>query len=131
MSQSEQALAATAAKVRVGDKVRFDGAGQWWTVQARDERFLVATVRVVGTSVAADEWAYTVVDLTGWADKRYNGAGNGPVRSSLNSLGGGWPLTGTTLRTDCEAALEALLSGEREISHRRVTNVLSIERKAS
>lgn len=114
-------------EIAIGDKIRFDphGGRRWWTVRDRDERFIVATTQAP-FQPKGTLW-YTVVDLTGWQDKRYNGAGNGIVRSSLNTLGGGW---------DCETAeglaeiLPMLRSGEWELSHRRVVNVWTIERKS-
>lgn len=111
--------------IRVGDKIRFDpnGGRRWWTVRDRDERFIVATTQA--PFQRKGELWYTVVDLTGWQDKRYNGAGNGIVRSSLNTLGGGWD-------TDNDGIAEiipALRSGEWELSHRRVANVWSIEHR--
>lgn len=109
--------------VRIGDKIRFDprGGRRWWTVRDRDDRFIVATAQAP-FHPKGELW-YTVVDLTGWQNKRYNGAGNGVVRSSLNTLGGGWD-------TDDESLAEiipALHSGEWELSHRRVVSVWSIE----
>lgn len=112
--------------IAVGDKIRFDPPAKgrrWWTVRARDKRFIVVTTQAP-FEPKGSLW-YSVVDLTGWQDKRYNGAGNGVVRSSLNTLGGGW---------DCEtdegvaAILPALQTGEWELSHRRVLNVIDIER---
>ena len=117
----------TAEKVQieVGDKIRFapNGGRRWWTVRDRDDRFIVATCQAP-FQPKGTLW-YTVVDLTGWQDKRYNGAGNGIVRSSLNTLGGGWDL-------DNDGAAEiipGLTSGRWELSHRRVVNVWSIERR--
>ena len=111
--------------IRVGDKIRFDpnGGRRWWTVRDRDERFIVATAQAP-FQPKGELW-YTVVDLTGWQEKRYNGAGNGIVRSSLNTLGGGW---------DCDdegiaEIIPALRSGSWELSHRRVANVWSIEHR--
>jgi hypothetical protein len=109
-----------------GDRIRFTPSGssgnRWWTVLDADRRFVVATQQAP-FKPKGEIW-YTVVDLTGWQEKRYNGAGNGIVRSSLNTLGGGW---------DCEtdegiaAIIPALHSGEWELSHRRVASVWSIE----
>lgn len=110
---------------KVGDQIRFTpkawGGSKWWTIRACDDRFIVATTQV--PFQPKGELAYTVVDRTGWMNKRYNGCGNGMVRSSLNTLGGGWTL-------DDEGIAEiipALHSGEWELSHRRVANVWSIE----
>ena len=114
--------------IAVGDKVRFAPGGvgnRWWTVRARDERFIVATMQAPFEPKGA-LW-YTVVDITGWLDKRYNGAGYGPVRSSLNTLGGGWDCS----EEGVAEILPALQSGEWELSHRRVINVSSFDRKVS
>jgi len=114
--------------IAVGDKIRFTPCAsgkRYWTVRARDERFIVATMQAPFRP-KGDLW-YTVVDLTGWQDKRYNGAGNGVVRSSLNTLGGGWDLGPEG--EGCQEVLGALQSGEWELSHRRVVNVDTIERK--
>ena len=124
---SEQGRGGEGDAIRVGDKIRFEprGGRRWWTVRDRDERFIVATAQAP-FQPKGELW-YTIVDLTGWQEKRYNGAGNGVVRSSLNSLGGGWP-------TDDESLAEiipSLHSGEWELSHRRVANVWSIERRPS
>lgn len=117
------------SQIRVGEQIRFNpshGAGfRWWTVRDRDDRFIVATVPAPFRP-KGDLW-YTIVDLTGWAEKTYNGAGGGIVRSSLNTLGGGW-----SLGPDGEGAtgiIPALRSGEWELSHRRVVNVRNIQRR--
>lgn len=116
-------------QVGVGDKVRFTPSGgtgnRWWLVRDRDERFIVATMQA--PFQPKGDLCYTVVDLIGWQEKRYNGAGNGVVRSSLNTLGGGW---------DCDVEgvsqiIPALHAGEWELSHRRVLSVWSVERKAT
>ena len=119
MSAAEQFAA-----VKVGDRIRFTPARstgkRWWTVRARDERYLVATCKAPFTS---DGLFYTVVDLTGWQDKHYNGQGMGVVRSSLNTLGGGCECS-----TDeqCQEILADLYEGW-ELSHRRILDVTSIE----
>jgi hypothetical protein len=114
---------------RIGDKIRFHphGGGRWWTIRARDERFIVATTQAP-FKPKGELW-YTVVDLTGWQSKRYNGAGNSIVRSSLNTLGGGWDVGPNG--EGCEAILDGLRSGEWELSHRRVVNVWSMETRVS
>lgn len=114
--------------VQVGDRIRFSPGGhgnRWWTVRARDERFIVATMQAP-FAPKGDLW-YTVVDLTGWQEKRYNGAGNGVVRSSLNTLGGGWDIGPNG--EGCDGIIPALRSGEWELSHRRVMNVWSVEHR--
>jgi hypothetical protein len=115
---------AKAKEVVVGDRVRFHparGTGRhWWTVQAADDRYLVAT----STLLFGRGSCYTVVDRVGFLDKTYNGEGNGVVRSSLNTLGGGWdPLD----RAGCEEILAGLRLGEWEFSLRRIFRVDEIE----
>lgn len=112
-------------RIAVGDKIRFEpnGGRRWWTVHDRDERYIVATAQAP-FEPKGTLW-YTVVDLTGWQEKRYNGAGNGIVRSSLNTLGGGWDLGPNG--EGCEEIIPALNSGKWELSHRRVANVWRIE----
>ena len=116
--------------VRVGDRVRFAPGGhanRWWTVRARDERFIVATMQAP-FQPKGTLW-YTVVDLIGWQVKQGHGAGNGVVRSSLNTLGGGWDLGPNG--EGCAQIIDGLRSGHWELSHRRVINVSSIEHKPS
>jgi hypothetical protein len=117
------------AEIAVGDRVKFHPttSRQWWTVRDRNDRFIVATMQAP-FEPKGDLW-YTVVDLTGWQHKRYNGAGNGVVRSSLNTLGGGWELGPNG--EGAEQIIPALLSGEWEFSNRRVASVWSVERKTA
>lgn len=116
---AEQVRAAL-APAKVGDQVQFapHQPSWWWTVRARDERFIVATHQApfhpAGTLV------YTVVDLTGW-QRTYNGVGPGVVRSSLNTLGGGLGLGPNG--EGCVDALAGLVSGEWTLSVRRVAPV--------
>ena len=114
--------------IAVGERIRFtpNHGRQWWTVRDRDERYIVATAHAPFQPKGTLQ--YTVVDLTGWQDRRYNGAGNGIVRSSLNTLGGGWNIGADG--TGAGEILPALHSGERELSHRRVVNVVAIDREA-
>jgi len=111
--------------VAVGDAIRFkpQGGYRWWEVRARDERFIVATQQA--PFLPKGELQYTVVDLTGWQEKRYNGAGGGIVRSSLNTLGGGWDLD----EEGVAEILPGLRSGRWDLSNRRVMDVDSIERR--
>lgn len=122
-----QATETVMPTVKIGDRIRFtptnSAKGRWWTVRDCDERFIVATMRA--PFLPKGELWYTIVDLTGWAEKRYNGAGYGPVRSSLNTLGGGWECDEDGVRR----IIPALRSGEWELSHRRVASVWSIEVK--
>jgi hypothetical protein len=123
MNSHEQRLWAA---INVGDQLRFaPSSGRWpWTVQARDDRFIVATTqwpfKPKGTR------AYTVVDLTGWQDKHYNGQRPGVVRSSLDTLGGGWG-DGVFDRAECKEILAVLQSGEHDLSHRRALSVRAVD----
>lgn len=114
--------------VQTGDKVRFgpkNGTNRWWTVVDRDERYVIAIVQAPFEKRGT--WLYTVVDLVGYRDHTYNGAGNGVVRSSLNTLGGGWDIDPCC--NGAEKIIPALRSGEWELSHRRLANVWSVEHK--
>jgi len=115
-------------QIQVRDVIRFtpneDGRRKW-TVRARDERYIIATCPAPFRP-KGERW-YTVVDLTGWTDKKYNGAGHGPVRSSLDEAGGGLPLDVDALDDEgCATILSRLQSGESDLSHRRVVNVWGI-----
>lgn len=108
--------------IPAGDRIRFvpQSGNRWWTVRASDERYIVATRATVFTG----EVVYTVVDLTGW-DRTYNGVKPGPVRSSLDTLGGGYDLGPDG--EGCDQILAELNAGEHELSQRRVTEVAQIE----
>ena len=109
----------------VGDKIRFDpqSGNRWWTVKARDDRYIVA---VRPAEFTKNDLFYTVVDLTGWTFT-YNGVPPGVVRSSLNTLGGGFDIGDSGEK--CDDVLSVLRSGQFELSHRRVIEVESIERR--
>ena len=111
--------------VRVGDRIRFAPERRWWAVRDRDERFIVATAQA--PFEPKGELVYTVVDLTGWQGHKYNGAGNGVVRSSLNTLGGGWDLGPNG--EGSEQIIPALRTGTFELSNRRVANARVVEIK--
>lgn len=113
--------------LKVGDRARFHpkpGHG-WWTVRARDERYIVCTRQA--PFKPKGEQQYTILDLTGYQERTYNGAGNGIVRSSLNTLGGGYDLGEDG--ANCGQILKDLASGEWELSHRRIVSVWRIEVK--
>lgn len=116
-------------EISIGDQIRFDPnlGRNWWTVRDRDERYIVATAQAPFKPRGVLH--YTVVDLTGWQDRVYNGAGNGIVRSSLNTLGGGWNIDADG--KGAEEIIPALRSGEWEFSNRRVVSVHTIERADS
>lgn len=107
----------------IGQRVRFtpQGSNRWWTIRACDERYVIATQVAPFT---AGDLQYTIVDLTGW-DSTYNDVGPGVVRSSLNTLGGGYDagLDGE----NCAAMLAELRAGTHRFSPRRVLAVEAIE----
>lgn len=113
----------TFGELNVGDRIRFmpQRGNRWWTIRARDGRFIVATQQAPFEPRGI--LRYTVVDLTGWTSK-YNGVGPGKVRSSLNTLGGGaGDVADISTDEGCQAILAALQSGEWELSRRRVVRV--------
>lgn len=79
--------------LKIGDRVRFTPSGNrkgskervWWRVVARNADHVVLVRQAPFEDKGVLE--YTV---TGWLNHGYNGSGAGPVRSSLNSLGGGY-----------------------------------------
>lgn len=108
--------------LQVGDKIKFypdSNIRQWWTVAARNDKHVVAVRQAPFESKGTLE--YTV---TGTMNGMRNGAGPGLVRSSLNSLGGGWDVG-----TEGELAYTVLesLEDHLELSMRRVIDVHSIE----
>lgn len=107
------------ANAVVGSKVQFapDVRRRRWDVRARNDRFIVATHQ-------DEPLTYTVVDLTGW-QRTYNGVGPGVVRSSLNTLGGGWDLGPDG--EGCDDILAGITSGKWSLSNRRVCAVESVE----
>ncbi|QAU06985.1 hypothetical protein SEA_APHELION_120 [Gordonia phage Aphelion] len=113
---------------KVGDQIRFapsrgDGR-RWWIVRALNDRYMVATRQAAFEPKGV--LVYTVVDLVGWR-YTYNGAGPGMVRSSLNTLGGGWEVGPDG--EGCQDIITALEIGEFELSNRRVVDVQSIEQR--
>lgn len=116
-------------ELEVGQRIRLhphNGGSRWWTVRALDDRYLVATRRPAFPGDDADI-VYTVVDWTGWERQRRNGAGYGPVRSSLNTLGGGWDIDAADPGAGCEEILRVLQAEEWELSRRRLLDVERIE----
>lgn len=102
--------------IEVGDKIRFiprAGGHKWWTVQARDERYIIATQQAPFRPKG--EQIYTIVDLVGPAFG-YNGIRPGPIRSSSNHLGGGWDEGWPELLAELQA-------GTVQLSHRRMAAV--------
>lgn len=124
-------------RLQIGDRVRLhphNGGTRWWTVRALDDRYLVATRRAAFSTGTEDTdgpaIAYTVVDWTGWSRRAYNGAGYGPVRSSLNTLGGGYYLDPDRLELSAGNILRDLHAGTFELSHRRIVDLDRIEVEA-
>lgn len=123
--RKEETVTGTYEEVEVGDLVQFqDGTDRrWWTTRDRDDRFLVLTAD-------NEKVHYTVVDLTGWQDFRYNGVGYGVVRSPLDTWGNAWPLG-----RDGEGAdtiIPAIRSEEWGLSRRKVVqadNIRTVKRK--
>lgn len=104
------------SKVAVGQRLRLSPgahANRWWTVAARSERYLVLFRKR----------QYSVVDLA--FPYRHKAVGPGVVRSSLNSLGGGWDIGAFGQR--CHEVLDAIESGQWEMSDRRLAPVDSVE----
>lgn len=113
--------------IEVGQQIKFAGDHYWWTVRARDDRYIVATRQAQFRPVG--EYFYTIIDTVGFLDRTYNGVGNGPVRSSLNTLGGGWDL-GPNFE-GCGEMIRLLNDGRWELSHRRLADGTIVkERKA-
>lgn len=113
--------------VSVGDRIRFTPDSRersWWEVIDRDEDHVVAIRQAPFHPKGTVEYTVTAM----W-DHVYNGAGPGLVRSSLNTLGGGWDLSNREDGAGAEDILDALSSGEYELSNRRVVGVDSIVRK--
>lgn len=104
------------AHIHPGARVR----ASWRTV-ARDDQHIVL-VRQAGFRPAG-ELEYTVI---GTIDHAYNGEGPGLVRSSLNTLGGGWDING---REDVagQEILNALAEGTFRLSPRRYLGVAHVE----
>lgn len=92
-----------ALQVGAGVKLRGMYRRRWWWVQARSTRFAVLTVAV--PFKPSGTLAYTIID---W----HRG-----VRGPVNLLGGGWG-NGSYSPAQCAALLEALESGDVEVSHR-------------
>ncbi len=113
------------ADLAVGDQIRFDpqGGNRWWAVLARNERFVVATYPAPFHTTRL-RYAVFVTDGLGYV---YNGQGPGPVRTSLDTLGGGWDVGPDGVYAD--EVITALETGEWGLSHRRLLNVDSVERK--
>lgn len=110
--------------IKTGDKIRFapKTSKRWWTVMARDERYLICEQQ--RPFHPQGQMQYTVVDLA--RTHTYNGVGPGMARSSVNSLGGGWDMSEPGW---ADTMLAELQSGGHEFSDRRVMTVKRIELK--
>ena len=121
--EEEQHVAAAIAELRVGDLVKVhpdSNQRRPWTVAARNDQHVILIRQAAFELRGVMEYC-----VTGWLNSMYNGEGPGPVRSSLNSLGGGWDMgeNGSLAHT----AIEALESGQRQLSMRRVCGIDRIE----
>jgi hypothetical protein len=93
--------------LRVGSKIKFIGEVQRYTVQASNERYAVCTkpMNALKTTI------YTIIDF------------ERAVRGLENLIFG----MGFETQKECEEALERLVDGESEVSHRHYVR-LEIER---
>lgn len=127
MSTSTKTEPIETPQISIGDQLRFTPDSReraWWTVVARNAEHIVAVRQAPFEPKGVVE--YTV---TGQLNGPRNGAGPGLVRSSLNTLGGGWDLSDQSAgSTEILAALE---SGDFHLSMRRVIDVRGIVRKVS
>lgn len=108
---------------QVGDKIRFvpQSGNRWWTIRALDDRYVIATAPAPFVS---DSLYYTVVDLNGWTFA-HDGVGHSIVRSSLNTLGGGYDVGPNGEK--CGQMLKELNDHLWQLSHRRMVRVEGIE----
>lgn len=116
------------SQIAVGDAIRFQPDSReraWWTVTNRDHDHVVAVRQAPFEPKGTVE--YTV---TGVMEGHRNGAGPGLIRSSLNTLGGGWDLSNRE-GVGSEEILDVLRSGKYELSMRRVIDIHSIHRKSA
>lgn len=119
---ADAGLVDTIARLSVGDRIRIQPGGhanRAWTVGARSARYVVAWRRAPFTT---DGVQYTVIDP--FFPYRYNGEGPGPLRSSLNTLGGGWDIGPDG--EGCQDVVGGLEAGDWELSHRRLLDIREI-----
>lgn len=113
--------------ISTGDRIRFTAPdtethrSRWWTVAARDERYIIASRQAPFHSAGLHE--YTVIDLVE-RQHPYNDVPPGIVRSSLNTLGGGFD---TAQEGWADTMLAELNDGTWELSNRRLAAVHGIE----
>lgn len=106
--------------IKVGDRVRFtpdSDTRRAWTVTARNADHIVAVRQAYFEPEGVVQ--YTVTEVR---DYRYNGVRPGLVRSSLNTMGGGWDLD-HRIDEGSREIIAALEAGEYELSNRRVIEV--------
>lgn len=115
--------------LEIGDHIRFiapdsDTHGsRWWQVAAADQRYIIAFRQAPFQS--KDTYEYTVIDLVE-RQHPYNDVPPGIVRSSLNTLGGGYD---TSQDGWADKMLAELHDGTWELSNRRLAAVQGIEVK--
>lgn len=110
-------------EIEVGDRIRFIPDSRqraWWTVADRNTSHVVAIRQAPFHAKGTVE--YTVTGI------QNPEAGSTLVRSSLNTLGGGWDLSNREGGAGAAEILEALESHKYELSHRRMVEVDRIER---
>lgn len=119
---ADAALVDSITRLSVGDRIRIQPGGhanRAWTVGARSARYVVAWRRAPFTT---DGVQYTVIDP--YFPYRYNDEGPGPLRSSLNTLGGGWDIG--PAGEGCQDVVDGLEAGDWELSHRRLLDIREI-----
>lgn len=109
--------------LKTGDRVRLNGSHQRraWAVTARTDEHIILLRQAPFHPKGMHE--YTIIAER---DHPYNGVRAGLVRSSLNTLGGGWDIDGRVGEGTREM-IDALESGEFELSNRRLFPVNEVE----
>lgn len=100
-------------ELTTGTRVRLNGGRVAWTVSARSDTYIVLVRQAA--FYPKGEHEYTVIENSSY---RYNFVGPGLIMTTLNTIGGGWPIDGRVAEGSQEA-LDALESGEFQTSHRR------------
>ncbi|KZE41368.1 hypothetical protein [Microbacterium sp. T32] len=118
------------SEIQVGDRIRIEPGGRervWWDVTARDDDHIVAVRPAPFEPKAKGTVEYTILASI---DYRYNSAGPGLIRTTVNTIGGGWDLDGR-VKEGSEEIVAALASGDWELSHRRLLGVGNVEREVN